>query len=147
MNLDKFLELWNYKDINKNNVVKVGREFYLVENTKDFWDKFKGRLNVVWCGVYLGFEKDFFVPSLWLLERLSEKVSKKVWVNSKGEWLFICKRNVLSESISKMENVENNDLCLVVNQHDECLGIGKRENKVIKNIFDIGDFLRRERNN
>lgn len=148
MNLEEFLELWNCKDLfDKNNVVKVGREFYLVEGySKDLWNKFKGNLNVVWCGVYLGCEKEFFIPSLWLLRKLSDRVEKKVNVNKKSEWMFICRRNVLSEGIEKLENVNNNDLCLVMNQHNECLGIGRRENKLVKNVFDIGDFLRRERN-
>lgn len=149
MNFEGFLDLWNYKDLfDKNDVVKLAREFYLVNSDqKKLLDNFRGKFNVVWCGVYLGFEKEFFVPSLWLLQELSKKINKKVWVNSKGEWLFICNRNVLSESIAKIENVENNDLCLVINQHNECLGIGRKEKTIIKNIFDIGDFLRRERKN
>ena len=45
------------------------------------------------------------------------------------------------------------DFVLVLNTYDECLGFGrlvndlegKRENVVVENLLDIGDFLRRER--
>ncbi len=88
-----------------------------------------------------------FKPSLHLLERISEESDKKVFVNDKAEWLFLCGRDILSKSITRDE--ASNRWCLVQNEKDENLGLGEKQVKgkkvVVKNIFDRGDFLRREK--
>ncbi len=77
-------------------------------------------------------------------------------VDKKTAWLFICGRDVFKQGILKLMGTKRKgDYTLVLNEHKECLGFGKilhdihkeREaNKVVvKNILDIGDFLRRER--
>jgi ribosome biogenesis protein Nip4 len=77
-----------------------------------------------------------------------------VVVDEKTEWLFICGRDIFKQGVIRLQGSRRKgDYTLVLNRHRECLGFGKilfdlsgeREGVVIKNIFDIGDFLRRER--
>jgi len=86
----------------------------------------------------------------------TRKDANRVVVDDRSEWLFIVgrdlfKRGILKATGSKMKG----DYTLVVNQHDESLGFGKivrcldeKEDKhevAVRNIADVGDFLRREK--
>ncbi|MFC1697555.1 hypothetical protein ACFL1H_04440 [Nanoarchaeota archaeon] len=89
-----------------------------------------------------------FVPSSILLDKLASKSKRKVVINSDGEWLYICGRDIFKDNIQKLQTKEG--LVLVQNENDENLGLGKvtKESKskiAIKNLLDKGDFLRRER--
>jgi ribosome biogenesis protein Nip4 len=103
-------------------------------------------------GTYLGKIKNGkFFPGFELLRMLSEKRASKVVVNKKTEWLFICGRDVFKRGIVKVIGPgRKGDHVLVLNCYDECLGFGRvisdldKEDAFIKNISDIGDFLRRE---
>ena len=93
-----------------------------------------------------------FKPSLFLLEEISKQSNKKIYINNKAEWLFLCKRDVFEESIIKIEDndkLKTNEIYLIQNEHNENLGIAQikqdGKNKILKNLFDRGDFLRRER--
>jgi len=106
-----------------------------------------------YIGQYLGRRrgKDFF-PSLFLLNLLAKESEKKISINDKGEWLFICGRDLFAKSIV-VKHGAIGELVLVLNKYEECLGYGSiiakfnAEHTVVKNLFDIGDFLRRERKN
>jgi len=103
-------------------------------------------------GTYLGKIKNGkFFPGFELLRMLSEKKANKVVVNKKTEWLFICGRDVFKRGIVKVIGLgRKGDHVLVLNCYGECLGFGRvisdldKEGVIIKNISDIGDFLRRE---
>jgi len=85
-------------------------------------------------------------PGLSLLERLGREAPRKVWVSKKGEWLFICGRNLLPGSIERTEgHPKLKDAVVVLNKHGECLGYGELTEKQITRWFDLGDLLRRER--
>jgi ribosome biogenesis protein Nip4 len=131
------------KIIDFSSMVQLDAEFYLFDKKLN---QIKDKINKtpVLMGAYLGRQDK---PSLFLLQELAKHAKNKVWVNEKGEWLFICKRNLLQESITKSsEGIKEDDFVLVLNQHEECLGYGKMDkNKIVKRVFDIGDFLRRER--
>ena len=94
----------------------------------------------------LGQEKNFFEPSLFLLELLSKRSKNKVFINSEAEWFFLCGRNVFPDNIVK--NASKEKIFLVQSEKDENLGLGMltkdKGRKVIKNLKDRGDFLRRE---
>jgi len=98
-------------------------------------------------GVPLGKRGTPFKPSAYLLEMLSERSTNKIFVNSKAEWLFLCERDMFTESVIK--DTSKGKMFLVQNERDENLGLGKKVQKgsktIIKNVFDRGDFLRRER--
>lgn len=129
-------------------MIKVGDEFYLIEaGLRKIRDKVKSF--PFFIGTYLG-KRD--KPSIFLLQKLAQVAEKKVWVNEKGEWLFICGRDILGQSLTKKaEGIVKDDLVLVLNKHDECIGYGtfiddtKPNKAAVQRMFDIGDFLRRER--
>ena len=144
-----FIKKFTDKEIiDFNSVTKLGDEFYLAEQRLKHW---QGKIKHVpaYIGVYLG-KRD--KPSIFLLQELSKVAEKKVWVNEKGEWLFICGRDILGQSLTKKaDDIAKDDLVLVLNKYDECIGYGtfiddaKPNKAAVKRIFDIGDFLRRER--
>ena len=133
-------------------VEKTGR-FYLVNPTlkplvrQDFFS----------AGVYLGKAKEGkFFPSFNLLGMLAKKEANRIIVDKKAAWLFICGRDVLRKSIVRVQGPGKKDTnTLVFNEFGECLGFGRIVEKlhdnaidngiVVRNILDIGDFLRRER--
>jgi len=109
-----------------------------------------------YAGAYLGAVKDSsFFPSFLLLSMIAESKANKLVIDKKTAWLFICGRDIFKQGILKGNNLKKGDYTLILNEHNECLGFGKiihnlREepdvNKVaVKNILDIGDFLRREK--
>jgi ribosome biogenesis protein Nip4 len=80
--------------------------------------------------------------------------ANKTVLDRKAGWLFICGRDVFRKGIVKtMGSQRKGDCTLVLNEFGECLGFGviaaksdKTDFKVlVRNILDIGDFLRRER--
>jgi len=84
------------------------------------------------------------------------KEANKVMVDERSEWLFIVGRDLFKRGILKASGSQKKSAyTLVVNQQGESLGFGKimqildeKENKhevAVRNISDIGDFLRRER--
>ena len=109
------------------------------------------------AGVYLGKAKEGkFFPSFYLLGMLAKKEAYRVILDKKAAWLFICGRDVLRKSIVRVQGPGRKETnTLVFNEFGECLGFGRivenlRDsfvgNKiVVKNVLDIGDFLRRER--
>jgi ribosome biogenesis protein Nip4 len=81
--------------------------------------------------------------------------ANKVIVNKKTAWLFICGRDVFRTGILAVRGSrKKGDPVLVLNEFDECLGFGrlvcnlvgatKKDEIAIKNVSDVGDFLRRE---
>ncbi len=110
------------------------------------------------AGVYLGKSKgQRFFPSFQLLSMVAEKAeSRRVLVDGKAEWLFACGRDVFRRGVVKAAGSAKQGTCvLVLNVRDECLGFGRvvrnpaeggeADEVVVKNIADVGDFLRRER--
>lgn len=134
----------------------------MVENTGRFYLvnpalKPMIRENFFSAGVYLGKAKEGkFFPSFYLLGMLAKKEAYRVILDKKASWLFICGRDVLRKSIVRVQGPGRKETnTLVFNEFGECLGFGRivenlRDsvvgNKIaVKNVLDIGDFLRRER--
>ena len=81
-----------------------------------------------------------------MLEKLGKTAKNRVWVSKKGEWLFICGRNILPGNIVKTEgDPKPKDAVVVLNADDECIGYGEYTERQITRWFDLGDLLRRER--
>ncbi len=95
-------------------------------------------------------KKNKFKPSPYLLGMINNKTNRKIVVNEKAEWLFICGRDIHGKNITASCDVNEDDFVLILNELNECLGyaqISKMHNgeiKMLKNVYDIGDFLRRE---
>ena len=144
-----------FSDI-KINAVRISSSYY---HCSEKIAKVKNNIKVkpYAAGLFLGSKVNGqFVPSVGLLDILAKNSDKKVFVNKKGEWLFLCGRDLFGNSVVKSENFEKDSLVLVQNENDENLGYGsvvdyinnpKNKNKmVVKNLLDRGSFLRREKN-
>jgi len=150
--INEFVSLLGAKiNLKKHLIVKKqDRYFLLNKNLKSLISK-----DFFYAGVYLGKAKSGrFFPSFNLLRIVAEGKSNKIVVDGKTEWLFICGRDVFKQSIiSVTGSKRKGDHTLILNQYGECLGFGKilynldseKEGVVVKNISDIGDFLRREK--
>ena len=124
-------------------------EYVTIRNTyylkNPFLEEIRNKVNrrIDHLSIPLGEGKKKFKPSLYLLEWLSHRTKEKVYVNKKAEWLYLCGRDLFSDSIEKDTSKER--LVLVQNNIDENIGYGLKQGKKIKNLLDRGDFLRRER--
>ncbi|MEM4239644.1 MAG: hypothetical protein QXM31_01055 [Candidatus Woesearchaeota archaeon] len=140
-----FIEQFTKQQLFDDSDVKsMGNDFFLVKPEIASIMK-KIRLPPLSAGLYLGrFQEKTAKPSLDLLQMLSKTSAKKVWLNEKGVWMFVCRRPALAQSVVKT-NANQGDLVLVLTERDECIGYGIFDGKGVKNYYDIGDFLRRER--
>jgi ribosome biogenesis protein Nip4 len=136
--------------LNAKLMVKKGGRYFLLNETlhglirKDFY----------YAGTYMGKVKNGkFFPSFNLLTMLAKGEANKIVVDRKTAWLFVCGRDVFQRGVVAVYGSRRKgDYTLVVNEFGECLGFGKithsldaKETQVVvKNISDIGDFLRRE---
>lgn len=146
--IEKFIENFTEKKI--ENIVKIKYKYYLLENeAKNVFEKIP--LDAEFVGTFLGEEKrGVFYPSLALLDILSKVSDKKIFVEEKAAWLFLCGRDIMGRGVIK-SNV-NMGLVLVQNRNDQNLGYGKisghvhkrNDEIVVKTILDRGDYLRRE---
>jgi len=117
------------------------------------------RLNFVSAGIKVGevgsrrfrfsLEGSFF---------LVKRVKKSVFVNGKGEMLFLYGRDIFPESILDVtDDVEENDIVFVRNVKGDVIGIGRarfgadriknveRGRVVVENLVDRGEYLRKEK--
>jgi ribosome biogenesis protein Nip4 len=131
-------------------VDKAGRYFLLNETLlkvarKDFY----------YAGTYLGKVKNGkFFPSFNLLSMLAKGEANKIIVEKKTAWLFICGRDIFRKGILAMHGSrKKGSHTLVLNEFGECLGFGKiiggldetvKTEVAVRNVADVGDFLRRE---
>ena len=130
-------------------IVKKNERYYLLSPRLK-----RMRGNFYYAGLYLGKVKNrVFFPSFNLLNMLVDVAANKVVVDRKASWLFICGRDVLGTGVVKvMGSKRVGDATLVLNEFAECLGFGKitgdfggsGEKVAVKNVLDVGDFLRRE---
>jgi ribosome biogenesis protein Nip4 len=137
--------------LNKNLLAKKGNRYFLLnEKLKKLVGK-----DFFYAGVYLGKVKNGkFFPSFNLLSMMAEKRANKIFVDKRSEWLFICGRDLFKRGIRRViGSKRKGDYALILNDYGECLGFGKIlrnldkivEGVAIKNISDLGDFLRREK--
>lgn len=133
-------------------VEKQGRFFLINERLRRYI-----KFDFFYAGAYLGkVKRGVFFPSFILLAMISERQSNKVVVDDKTAWLFVCGRDIFKRGILSVSGSKSRGrYTLVLNRYHECLGFGRmihdidevkdRGKVVVKNISDIGDFLRRER--
>jgi ribosome biogenesis protein Nip4 len=137
--------------LDANFVVEKKSRFYLLnEGLKRFTGE-----DFLYAGIYLGeISVRGFIPSFMFLAMVAGTAQKKIYVDQKTEWLFICGRDIFRRGITHVTGLnKKNDCVLIMNTFDECLGFGvltapvdeEGENVTVKNVFDVGDFLRREK--
>lgn len=130
-------------------VQKENRYFLINENLKRTMLK-----SYIYAGSFLGETRNGkFFPGFELLRLIAEKDSNKIVVDGKSEWLFMCGRDVFKRGIVNMAGLgKKGSYTIVLNQNHDCLGFGRimcdlqkaKDGVVVKNLLDVGDFLRRE---
>ncbi|MBW3023067.1 hypothetical protein KY308_03105 [Candidatus Woesearchaeota archaeon] len=150
METDNFIN--KFCRLNLKNVLKLRSGYFLAdEELIKLKEKIKKEPEAI--GVFLGKAgKSRFHPSAPLMDIISKNSDRKIFVNKKTEWLFLCGRDIFGRGIVKSNVKEVNELVLVQNESDENLGYGKivadlseQDKVVVKNFFDKGEFLRKER--
>jgi ribosome biogenesis protein Nip4 len=115
----------------------------------ELFEQLYAKNKLVYAGKLLGRTKREFIPSTILLRELSCLHGvNKIWVDERIGWLFTCGRDVFEESIQRIEGTFEEGTYFLVMLNLDCLGYGIVEKlaqkRILRNIFDIGDFLRRE---
>jgi len=138
--------------LNVNLTVNRASRYFLLNDTL----RGVARNDFYYAGTYLGKVKNGkFFPSFNLLRMLVKGEANKVVVDKKAAWLFICGRDVFRTGVVDVRGSRRKgDHVLVLNEFGECLGFGRivgglggaaeKGEVAVKNISDIGDFLRRE---
>lgn len=133
-------------------VMAIGRRHYLVTAHLKAFHATTGH-DAFGIGLYLGEEKNgSFAPSVGFLELLKDS-PRKVTITPEAEWLFICGRDVFEKNISLFSPTtpklqDQSGLFVIENNLHEALGIAQLQKTsqglLLKNMLDIGNFLRRE---
>lgn len=108
------------------------------------------RRQLVYAGRYLGKTKREFLPSSILLDELSRVEGlNRIHVDAETAWLFVCGRDIFGENVRRVEGEFADGNAFLVMFGGSCLGYGVVEPSegrlILRNVLDIGDFLRRER--
>ncbi|MBS7632706.1 hypothetical protein KEJ15_03675 [Candidatus Bathyarchaeota archaeon] len=139
-------------ELRRNLIVKKNNRYFLVdEKLKPF-----ALDNFYFAGIYLGkVKKSKFFPSFELLRIIAEEgKANQITITERAEWLFICGRDIFGKNILKVKGSTKRGVhTLVMSKHGDCLGFGRILHDLkdgvagvaVKNVSDIGDFLRRER--
>ena len=137
--------------LNPNFIMQKGERYFLLNaNLQRLIRK-----NFYYAGSYMGKIKNGkFFPSFNFLMMLAKGEANKIVVDKKAAWLFICGRDVFRQGILTVRGSRRkDDHTLVLNEFGECLGFGKiicsldeaaATEVAVKNVSDVGDFLRRE---
>lgn len=131
-------------------VRKQNRVFLINDVLKEIAPK-----DFFYAGTYLGrIVKGKLFPGFELLTMIARKKANEIIVDKKTEWLFICGRDIFKQGIVKtIGSGRKDEHVLVLNDNGECLGYGRilcdlektKSGLAVKNMLDIGDFLRREK--
>jgi len=151
--LEDFAKLFGTSiSLDERFIIQKGDRYFLLNETlkgligKDFF----------YAGTYLGKVKNGkFFPSFNLLAIIAKQRANKIILDERTEWLFICGRDIFKKGIAQIVGSKRKgDYTLILNRHGECLGFGRivgnldevrDEDVALKNISDVGDFLRREK--
>ncbi len=134
-------------EFKEERVLRLNNQYFLLN------DNIRGAILdknlLVYAGEYIGKDQRHFVPSSILLGKLGEESStNKAFVEQDAGWLFVCGKDIFEENIIDFTGRLTLGQYYLIMMGDACLGYGRYETsanrRVIHNIFDIGDFLRRE---
>ena len=115
-NIDEFSKYFTNEKVEKAS--KIKNNYFLVSNELDIIKK-NIKKEPFSVGLFLGeIKNNKFVPSTNLLDMISKRTNKKVFVNKKTEWLFLCGRDIFGRGISKA-NIKKG-VVLIQNEKDSC---------------------------
>lgn len=146
---NEFLKNINSSILMENEIIKINDKRFII-NT-ELLNSIKDRSRLVYIGTFIGRTKKTWKPSTILLEHVSkEDETNKIWVNDQTAWLFVCGRDIFIENVIKSSPQIISGLHYLVINNNDCLGVVRVDTinnmTIMKNIFDVGDFLRREKN-
>ncbi|MBR9701265.1 hypothetical protein GOV11_05370, partial [Candidatus Woesearchaeota archaeon] len=130
-------------------VVTIGKRYFY--DPKDILKEVKDPFS---AGIFLGEEKQGFRPTPALIDLLSKQESRRVVLDEKSAWLFLCGRDTLMQGVWKTDEFKTGEPALVSDEEGSILGYGIIKNKFdikvknkmfLKNMLDRGEYLRRER--
>lgn len=151
--INDFLAQFNAKiPLKESNIVRNKNRYYLLSKKL----KQQAPKGFFYAGAYLGSVKGTgFFPSFLLLSMIAKTKANKLTVDKKTAWLFICGRDIFKKGIIQENKLKKGDYALIMNEYNDCLGFGKMviniraeidlDKTAVKNILDVGDFLRREK--
>jgi len=130
----------------ESKVIRINDQYFTLDAE---FDSPPERKSLVYAGTYIGRDRKVFEPSAILLDLLSkEQETRKVNVNRETAWLFVCGRDIFQENILCAEGRLSPGSYYLVIFDRWCLGYGRYEtvwnSKMIRNYYNIGDFLHRE---
>lgn len=151
--IEEFVNQFNCTiSLDEKQIIRKMNRYYLLS------DKLQNQApkGFFYAGEYLGSVKGTgFFPGFALLRMLAKTNANKIILGKKAAWLFICGRDIFKRGLPKETNLKKDEYTLVMNKHNECLGFGRvminirgeidMDKVAVKNVLDVGDFLRRER--
>lgn len=131
----------HFTDREIKNVAEINKKLFFISPGIDHvLHRIKKQPN--YAGAYLGHIKgEKFVASFILLNMIAKSTDRITKINKKQEWNFTNKKDLNTKGATKIKEGQ----VIVVNQFNEVLGLGEIKGNTLKNILDVGDFLRRER--
>lgn len=129
------------------------KEIFLISREMlDVFNKMKDKSKILFLGEFFGTKANVFTPSFSTLSKYAALSRRKIIVNQKGEQTFLYGFNLEKKFlISFDKELKIDDCAIVCNEHNETLGLGriifdlnssKDEQKVVKNITDLGWYVR-----
>ncbi|RLI76249.1 hypothetical protein DRO97_01285 [Archaeoglobales archaeon] len=144
------------KEVNRNKVKEV---LLISKDLLEFLEEKRDLRNkLTFAGIKVGEVGKRFRFSLEGSYYIAKKKRKRVYVNDKGEMLYLYGRDIFSASVVKVtDDVRENDTVMICNKDGDVMGIGKsrfnadvmrsvEEDKVVVgNLVDRGEYLRKEK--
>ncbi|MBN1683335.1 hypothetical protein JW865_07270 [Candidatus Bathyarchaeota archaeon] len=135
--------------LDESEIVNINNKCFKINN--EIKSLIINRSRLVYIGSFLGKSKKKWVPSTILLEEMSKEIeTNKIWIDDEAAWLFVCGRDIFLDKILNLSTELKEGIKYLVMNNEKCLGIVTVESQnnklILSNNFDIGDFLRREKN-
>jgi len=133
-----FVETFTNQEL--ENTIQIGDRFFMLNRRLEETMK-NNNLQPEYVGAYLGYTKnDKFVPSFILLSIIAKITERVTVINKKQEWLFTNNKDLNTKGKTGVKE----GFVIVTNSWKEVLGLGEIKGNRLRNLADVGDFMRRE---
>jgi len=156
--IEKALRAYSSENFLENHVLLVNEKREVFALSKELGDFIaKNKIEFMNAGLKIGEVGKKFRFSLEGSFFLVKKKKKRVYVNKKGEMLFLYGRDVLAESVRKAVGVKKRDTVFVCNTYGDIIGMGKsrfsedemrsveKDTVVVENLVDRGEYFRKRK--
>lgn len=100
--------------------------------------------NIFFSGEVIANIDKKIVPSLNLLKEIANFDVDVITLNDKASFLFICGRDILDQGVKTKIILKNSKFGIVKNDKNEIIGVFQKKGKEYENLWNIGDYLKRE---